>query len=105
MLPETAAGRGLASQRGEERRAGKEGGGEAAAAAPAARRRRAAPADCLLVGSGIFGLSDEIRIQDVPVTNPNSQLSSAISIHSQEPCEWFGHDLQVLVVKLEQILH
>ena len=48
--------------------------------------------------------------------NPNSQLSSAISPstlhiepqdhnHSQEPCEWFGHDIQVLLVKLEQILH
>ena len=28
----------------------------------------AALADCSLVGSGIFGLSDELRIQDVPVT-------------------------------------
>ena len=50
--------------------------------------------------------------------NPNSQLSSAISAsiipiepsralstHSQEPCEWFGHDLKGLLVKLEQILH
>ena len=45
-----------------------------------------------------------ISVRPVPVTNPNSQLSSAISIHSQEPCEWFGHDLQVLVVKLEPIL-
>ena len=38
------------------------------------RRRRlggggAARADCSLVGSGIFGLSDELRIQDVPVTS------------------------------------
>ena len=23
----------------------------------------------------------------------------------QEPCEWLGHDLQVLLVKLDQILH
>ena len=25
--------------------------------------------------------------------------------HLQEPCEWFAHDLEVLLVKLEQILH
>ena len=49
--------------------------------------------------------------------NLNSQLSSAISasilpIESQNhyqpihyPCEWFGHDHQVLLVKLEQLLH
>ena len=48
---------------------GGEKGGEAAAATPAARLRRAAPAGCLPVRSGIFGLSDEIRIQDVPVTS------------------------------------
>ena len=61
------AGRRLALQRGGGGGRG-EKGGEAAAATPAARLRRAAPADCLPVGSGIFGLSDEIRIQDVPVT-------------------------------------
>ena len=55
--------------RGEGRGGRGEKGGEAAAATPAARLRRAAPADCLPVGSGIFGLSDEIRIQDVPVTS------------------------------------
>ena len=54
---------------GGERREGKEGGG-------GGRRRQrhlggggAALADCSLVGSGIFGLSDELRIQDVPVTS------------------------------------
>ena len=54
--------------RGDGREGGGEKGGEAAAATPAARLRRAAPADCLPVGSGIFGLSDEIRIQDVQVS-------------------------------------
>ena len=54
--------------RGEGKGGRGEKGGEVAAATPAARLRRAAPADCLLVGSGIFGLSDELRIQVVPVT-------------------------------------
>ena len=31
--------------------------------------------------------------------------SRSQSTHSQEPCEWFGHDIQVLLVKFEQILH
>ena len=53
--------------RGEGRGGRGKKGGEAAAATPAARLRRAAPVDCLPVGSGIFGLSDEIRIQDVQV--------------------------------------
>ena len=37
--------------------------------------------------------------------NSTHRTSRSQSNHSQEPCEWFGHDLQVLFVKLEQILH
>ena len=37
--------------------------------------------------------------------NSTHRTSRSQSTHSQEPCEWFGHDLQVLLVKLEQILH
>ena len=33
------------------------------------------------------------------------RTSGSQSTHSQEPCEWFAHDLQVLLVKLEQMLH
>ena len=33
------------------------------------------------------------------------RTSRSQSTHLQEPFEWFGHDLQVLFVKLEQILH
>ena len=49
-------------------------GGEGGGRGGGRRRQRhlggggAALADCSLVGSGIFGLSDELRIQDVPVT-------------------------------------
>ena len=37
--------------------------------------------------------------------NSTHRTSRAQSNYSQEPCEWFGHDLQVLLVKLEPILH
>ena len=37
--------------------------------------------------------------------NSTHRTSRSQSTHSQDPCEWFGHDLQVLLVKLEQILH
>ena len=33
------------------------------------------------------------------------RTSRSQSTHSQEACEWFGDDLQVLLVKLKQILH
>ena len=33
------------------------------------------------------------------------RTSRSQSNHSQEPCEWFGHDLQVLFIKLEHKLH
>ena len=42
---------------------------------------------------------------------PNTQIPKFVrtnicpDTHSQEPCEWFGHDLQVLLAKLDQILH
>ena len=37
--------------------------------------------------------------------NSTHRTSRSQSTHSQEPCEWSGHDLQVLLIKLEQILH
>ena len=37
--------------------------------------------------------------------NSTHRTSISQSTHSQELCEGFGHDLQVLLVKLEQILH
>ena len=37
--------------------------------------------------------------------NSTHRTSRSQSNHSQELCEWFGHDLQVLFVKLEQISH
>ena len=43
-------------------------------------------------------ISSFLGISDI---NHNQSLSN----HSQEPCEWFGHGLQVLFVKLEQISH
>ena len=37
--------------------------------------------------------------------NSTHRTSRSQSTHSQVPYEWFGHDLQVLLVKLEQRLH
>ena len=36
--------------------------------------------------------------------NSTNRTSRSQLNHSQKPCEWFGHNLQVLLVKLEQIL-
>ena len=33
------------------------------------------------------------------------EMQQILQLKSQDVCEWFGHDLQVLFVKLEQILH
>ena len=37
--------------------------------------------------------------------NSTHRTSRSPSAHSKESCEWFGHDFQVLLVKLEQISH
>ena len=42
---------------------------------------------------------------DVQPVNSTYRTLRSQSNHSQEPCEWFDHDLQVLFINLEQILY